>query len=173
MDVLAKKKAAPKPSKTAGKEGPLDAEARGAGDKKPGQAKGRKVVKRQPSSLDSDSDSDFGLKPSKSVAAKVRTLPPVRAKGGTRESVPGVLAQAEPLRHPSLLLGAGRVGEKGGSGTRIYPRLLVWSHQSQQPHLPRDTVLRFVLLERSLFLLRLMIHFLTMLFPPEIQAGRR
>ncbi|XP_074018722.1 DNA topoisomerase 2-alpha [Numenius arquata] len=73
LEVLAKKKAAPKPSKAAA-EGAPDAEAGGAGNKKPGQAKGRKVVKRQPSSLDSDSDSDFGLKPSKSVAAKKSKL---------------------------------------------------------------------------------------------------
>ncbi|XP_009327895.1 PREDICTED: DNA topoisomerase 2-alpha [Pygoscelis adeliae] len=69
MDVLAKKKAAPKSGKTAVKEGSLDSEAGAAGDKLD-KTKGRKVVKRQPSSLDSDSDSDFGSKPSKSVAAK-------------------------------------------------------------------------------------------------------
>ncbi|XP_009980526.1 PREDICTED: DNA topoisomerase 2-alpha, partial [Tauraco erythrolophus] len=74
MDVLAKKKAAPKSSKAAPKEGPLDPEAGAAGDKKPGQTKERKVMKRQPSSLDSDSDLDFGLKPSKSVAAKKSKL---------------------------------------------------------------------------------------------------
>lgn len=62
MDILAKKKAAPK-AKPAAKEGPL----RGEGD----NAKGRKAVKRQPSSLDSDSDSDFGSKPAKSVVSKV------------------------------------------------------------------------------------------------------
>ncbi|NXT15797.1 TOP2A topoisomerase, partial [Prunella fulvescens] len=61
VDILAKKKAAPKP-KAAAKEGPL----RGEGD----NAKGRKAVKRQPSSLDSDSDSDFGSKAAKSVASK-------------------------------------------------------------------------------------------------------
>ncbi|NXW70734.1 TOP2A topoisomerase, partial [Hirundo rustica] len=65
MDVLAKKKAAPK-AKPAAKEGPL----RGEGD----NAKGRKVLKRQPSSLDSDSDSDFGSKPAKSVASKKSKL---------------------------------------------------------------------------------------------------
>ncbi|XP_075378864.1 DNA topoisomerase 2-alpha [Mycteria americana] len=74
MDVLAKKKAAPKSSKTAVKEGPLDCEAAAAGDRKPDQTKGRKVTKRQPSSLDSDSDSDFGLKHSKSVAVKKSKL---------------------------------------------------------------------------------------------------
>ncbi|PKU31925.1 hypothetical protein llap_17771 [Limosa lapponica baueri] len=77
LEVLAKKKAAPKPSKAAAaKEGAPDAEAGGAGNKKPGQARGRKVIKRQPSSLDSNSDSDldFGLKPSKSVAAKKSKL---------------------------------------------------------------------------------------------------
>ncbi|XP_017601460.1 PREDICTED: DNA topoisomerase 2-alpha [Corvus brachyrhynchos] len=65
VDILAKKKAAPKP-KPAAKEGPL----RAAGD----NAKGRKVMKRQPSSLDSDSDSDFGSKPAKSVASKKSKL---------------------------------------------------------------------------------------------------
>lgn len=69
MDILAKKKAAPKSKKTA-VEGSLDSDARAAGDKKRGQTKGLKVSKRQPSFLDSDSDSDFGSKPSKSVAAK-------------------------------------------------------------------------------------------------------
>ncbi|XP_074782672.1 DNA topoisomerase 2-alpha isoform X1 [Athene noctua] len=76
MDLLAKKKAAPKPSK-AGKEGPLDAKAGGAaGDKKPAQTKGRKVTRKQPRAFisDSDSDSDFGSKPSKSVAAKKSKL---------------------------------------------------------------------------------------------------
>ncbi|KAM9657800.1 DNA topoisomerase 2-alpha [Morphnus guianensis] len=69
MDILAKKKAAPKSKKTA-VEGSLDSDTRAAGDKKHGQTKGLKVSKRQPSFLDSDSDSDFGSKPSKSVAAK-------------------------------------------------------------------------------------------------------
>ncbi|XP_069642460.1 DNA topoisomerase 2-alpha [Haliaeetus albicilla] len=69
MDILAKKKAAPKSKKTV-VEGSLDSDARAAGDKKHGQTKGLKVSKRQPSFLDSDSDSDFGSKPSKSVAAK-------------------------------------------------------------------------------------------------------
>uniref|UniRef100_A0A8B9MR48 DNA topoisomerase 2 n=1 Tax=Accipiter nisus TaxID=211598 RepID=A0A8B9MR48_9AVES len=71
MDILAKKKAAPKSKKTA-VEGSLDSDARAVGDKKHGQTKGLKVSKRQPSFLDSDSDSDsdFGSKPSKSVAAK-------------------------------------------------------------------------------------------------------
>ncbi|XP_075578810.1 DNA topoisomerase 2-alpha [Pelecanus crispus] len=73
MDVLAKKKAAPKSGKTAVKEGSLDSEAAAAGDKKSEQTKGWKVTKRQPSSLDSDSD-DFGSKPSKSVAAKKSKL---------------------------------------------------------------------------------------------------
>ncbi|XP_009947168.1 PREDICTED: DNA topoisomerase 2-alpha, partial [Leptosomus discolor] len=66
VDILTKTKAAPKPSKAAAKEGSLAAEAGAAGGKKPGLAKGQKVTKRQPSPLDSDSDSDFGLKPSKS-----------------------------------------------------------------------------------------------------------
>ncbi|XP_009700105.1 PREDICTED: DNA topoisomerase 2-alpha, partial [Cariama cristata] len=74
VEILAKKKAAPKASKPAAKEGSLDSETGAAGDKKPGQTKGWKVVKRQPSSLDSDSDSDFGSKPSKSVAAKKSRL---------------------------------------------------------------------------------------------------
>ncbi|XP_035756801.1 DNA topoisomerase 2-alpha [Egretta garzetta] len=74
MDILAKKKAAPKSSKTAAKEGSLDFEDAAAGDK-PEQTKARKVTKRQPKHLDSDSDSDdFGLKPSKSVAAKKSKL---------------------------------------------------------------------------------------------------
>lgn len=68
MDILAKKKAAPK-AKPAAKEGPLHAE----GD----NAKGRKVVKRQPSCLDSDSDSDFGSKPAKAVTSKVCVMPSV------------------------------------------------------------------------------------------------
>ncbi|XP_075299453.1 DNA topoisomerase 2-alpha [Opisthocomus hoazin] len=73
VDILTKKKAAPKSSKVAAaKEGSLDSEAGAGGDRKPGQAKGRKVTKRQPSSL--DSDSDFGAKPSKSVAAKKSKL---------------------------------------------------------------------------------------------------
>ncbi|XP_042643154.1 DNA topoisomerase 2-alpha [Tyto alba] len=72
MDILAKKKAAPKPSKTAAKAGSLDSEAGAVGDRKPGQTKGRKVVRKQPSS--SNSDSDFGLKPSKSFAAKKSRL---------------------------------------------------------------------------------------------------
>lgn len=72
VDILTKKKAAPKSVKTAAKEGSLDSEAGAVGDKKPAQTKGRKVIKRQPSALisDSDSESDFGSKPSKSVAAK-------------------------------------------------------------------------------------------------------
>ncbi|XP_065507105.1 DNA topoisomerase 2-alpha [Caloenas nicobarica] len=71
MDVLAKKKAAPKSGKTVVKEERSpDLDAGAAGDKKPGPAKGRKVTKRPPSFSDSDSDSDFGSKPSKSVAAK-------------------------------------------------------------------------------------------------------
>ncbi|OPJ74473.1 hypothetical protein AV530_001328 [Patagioenas fasciata monilis] len=71
MDVLTKKKAAPKSSKTAVKEErSSDLDAGAAGDKKPGPARGRKVTKRLPSISDSDSDSDFGSKPSKSVAAK-------------------------------------------------------------------------------------------------------
>lgn len=74
VDILAKKKAAPKSSKTAVKEGCPDSEAGAEGDKKPSQTKGRKVIKRQPSSLDSDSDLDFGSKPSKSVAAKKSKL---------------------------------------------------------------------------------------------------
>uniref|UniRef100_A0A8B9PM84 DNA topoisomerase 2 n=1 Tax=Apteryx owenii TaxID=8824 RepID=A0A8B9PM84_APTOW len=68
MDILAKKKAAPKSSKTTSKEGSLDSNAETVVPKKPGPTKGRKVIKRQPSY--SDSDSDFGSKPSKSVAAK-------------------------------------------------------------------------------------------------------
>uniref|UniRef100_A0A8B9CEF4 DNA topoisomerase 2 n=1 Tax=Anser brachyrhynchus TaxID=132585 RepID=A0A8B9CEF4_9AVES len=68
MDILAKKKAVPKSSKTAVKEESLDSDARAADAKKPGPTKGRKVIKRQPSS--SDLDSDFDSKPSKSVAAK-------------------------------------------------------------------------------------------------------
>ncbi|XP_069733450.1 DNA topoisomerase 2-alpha [Phaenicophaeus curvirostris] len=70
MDILAKKKAPPKASKTAAKEASLDPEAGAAGSKKPAQTKGRKVTKRQPNFSDSDSGSDFGPKPSKSVAAK-------------------------------------------------------------------------------------------------------
>ncbi|KAM8988579.1 DNA topoisomerase 2-alpha [Ara ararauna] len=72
VDILTKKKAAPKSTTAAAKEGSLDSEAGAVGDKKPVQTKGRKVVKRQPSALisDSDSESDFSSKPSKSVAAK-------------------------------------------------------------------------------------------------------
>lgn len=65
VDILAKKKAAPKP-KPAAKEGPLHTE----GD----NAKGRKVMKRQPKVMDSDSDSDFGSKPAKSLASKKSKL---------------------------------------------------------------------------------------------------
>ncbi|KAM8795340.1 DNA topoisomerase 2-alpha [Eudromia elegans] len=72
MDILAKKKAAPKSSKTTAKEESLDSKAETALPKKPGQTKGRKVTKRCPSF--SDSDSDFGLKPSKSIAAKKSKL---------------------------------------------------------------------------------------------------
>ncbi|XP_025972113.1 DNA topoisomerase 2-alpha [Dromaius novaehollandiae] len=72
MDILAKKKAVPKSSKTASKEGSLDSNAETVVPKKPGPTKGRKVTKRQPSF--SDSDSDFGSKPSKSVAAKKSKL---------------------------------------------------------------------------------------------------
>uniref|UniRef100_A0A8C6ZG45 DNA topoisomerase 2 n=1 Tax=Nothoprocta perdicaria TaxID=30464 RepID=A0A8C6ZG45_NOTPE len=68
MDILTKKKAAPKSSKTTAKEESLDPNAATVAPKKPGQTKGRKVTKRCPSF--SDSDSDFGSKPSKSVAAK-------------------------------------------------------------------------------------------------------
>lgn len=72
MDVLTKKKAAPKPSKTVVKEErSSDLDAGAAGDKKPGPARVRKVTKRLPSISDSDSDSDFGSKLSKSAAAKV------------------------------------------------------------------------------------------------------
>lgn len=92
MDILAKKKAAPKP-KPAAKEGPL----RAAGD----NAKGRKVMKRQPSSLDSDSDSDFGSKPAKSVASKVCATP---------------LAPRELQRVGSVLL----VGKAGGGRTSTW-----------------------------------------------------
>ncbi|XP_056218392.1 DNA topoisomerase 2-alpha [Falco biarmicus] len=74
MDVLGKKKAAPKSSKAAAKEGSQGSKAKGVSDKKPGQTKGQKVIKRQPNLLDSDSDSDFGLKISKSVAAKKSKL---------------------------------------------------------------------------------------------------
>ncbi|XP_009992519.1 PREDICTED: DNA topoisomerase 2-alpha [Chaetura pelagica] len=64
MDLLAKKKkTVPKSSKTAAKEG----SQKTVGDK-PGPANSRKVIKRQPSSL--DSDSDYDSKPSTSVAAK-------------------------------------------------------------------------------------------------------
>ncbi|KAK2536200.1 hypothetical protein Q9233_003409 [Columba guinea] len=71
MDVFTKKKAAPKSSKTVVKEErSSDLDAGAAGDKKPGPARVRKVTKRLPSISDSDSDSDFGSKPSKSVAAK-------------------------------------------------------------------------------------------------------
>lgn len=82
MDILTKKKAAPKSTKTAAKEGSLDSEAGAVGDKKPMLTKGRKVVKRQQSALisDSDSESDSGSKTSKSVAAKVCAPPPIRAE---------------------------------------------------------------------------------------------
>ncbi|XP_010138483.1 PREDICTED: DNA topoisomerase 2-alpha, partial [Buceros rhinoceros silvestris] len=74
MDILAKRKPAPKPGRTAVKEEPLEPGAGPAGGKKPDQTKGRKVTRRQPSSSDSDSDSDFGPKPSKSIAAKKSKL---------------------------------------------------------------------------------------------------
>ncbi|XP_009867181.1 PREDICTED: DNA topoisomerase 2-alpha, partial [Apaloderma vittatum] len=72
VDILTKPKAAPKPSKAAPKGRSLDPEAEPAGGKKSGVTKGQKIAKRLPSF--SDSDSDFGLKPSKSVAAKKSKL---------------------------------------------------------------------------------------------------
>ena len=168
MDILAKKKAAPKSSKTAVKEGSLDSEAGAAGDKKPGQTKGRKVIKRQPSSLDSDSDSDFGSKPSKSVAAKVCTLPPVRAEGVPQSAVPVILA-AKARQRQNLLCDArlcrwvwGKRGEKRGRAHVLIPDCW-FGRISPNNHFPRDTVLRFMLRERSLFMLGFVIHFLTML----------
>ncbi|XP_010186738.1 PREDICTED: DNA topoisomerase 2-alpha-like, partial [Mesitornis unicolor] len=70
-DILVKKMPASKSSKTALKEeGSLVPDVGAAGDKKPDQIKRRKAAKRQPSCLSLDSDSDFELKPSKSVAVK-------------------------------------------------------------------------------------------------------
>ncbi|XP_061873943.1 DNA topoisomerase 2-alpha isoform X2 [Colius striatus] len=68
VDILSKKKAAPKSKQTEAKEGSQGAETRTAAETKPGQARGRKATKRH--QISSDSDSDFGLKPSKSNVAK-------------------------------------------------------------------------------------------------------
>lgn len=66
VDMLTKKKAAAKPPRAALKEELPPPEAAA---KKPGAPRGRKAAKRLSSS--SDSDSDFGSKPSRSVAGKV------------------------------------------------------------------------------------------------------
>ncbi|XP_027522232.1 DNA topoisomerase 2-alpha [Corapipo altera] len=87
MDILAKKKAAPKP---AAKEGP----PRAKGD----NAKGRKATKRQPSSLDSDSDLDIGSKPSKSVASKKSKLQDDTFTTEPSASSPVAQPQARPGR---------------------------------------------------------------------------
>lgn len=129
MDILAKKKAVPKSSKTAVKEESLDSDARAADAKKPGPTKGRKVIKRQPSS--SDLDSDFDSKPSKSVAAKVCTLPQGSAKGvqesGVSYSGRKIVVEVKPpVQRPFSLLDGGRWVRKGGkSGRNTCPRLLV------------------------------------------------
>nr|O42130.2 RecName: Full=DNA topoisomerase 2-alpha; AltName: Full=DNA topoisomerase II, alpha isozyme [Gallus gallus]BAA22539.2 DNA topoisomeraseII_alpha [Gallus gallus] len=68
MDILTKKKAAPKAPRRAQREESPPSEATAAVAKKPGPPRGRKATKRLTSS--SDSDSDFGSRPSKSVAAK-------------------------------------------------------------------------------------------------------
>lgn len=68
MDILTKKKAAPKAPRAAPREESPPSEATAAVAKKPGPPRGRKATKRLTSS--SDSDSDFGSRPSKSVAAK-------------------------------------------------------------------------------------------------------
>ncbi|XP_056367706.1 DNA topoisomerase 2-alpha [Oenanthe melanoleuca] len=93
VDILAKKKAAPR-AKPAAKEGPQSAE----GD----NAKGRKVMKRQPSCLDSDSDSDFGSKPSKSVASKKSKLQDntFTADSGDKSPVPQPRARPGRLKKP-------------------------------------------------------------------------
>ncbi|XP_031456500.1 DNA topoisomerase 2-alpha [Phasianus colchicus] len=65
VDILTKKKAAPKPQRAALREELPPSEAAA---KKPGAPRGRKAAKRLSSS--SDSDSDFGSKPSKSTAVK-------------------------------------------------------------------------------------------------------
>lgn len=79
MDILTKKKAAPKAPRAAPREESPPSEATAAVAKKPGPPRGRKATKRLTSS--SDSDSDFGSRPSKSVAAKVCRLPHVCAEG--------------------------------------------------------------------------------------------
>lgn len=128
MDILAKKKAVPKSSKTAVKEEPLDSDARAADVKKPGPTKGRKLTKRQPSS--SDSDSDFGVKPSKSVAAKVCILPHVSAKGVQESGVSYsgrkiVMELKPPVQHPFSLLDGGEMGKKGKEVRQKYSSQIV------------------------------------------------
>ncbi|XP_044855661.1 DNA topoisomerase 2-alpha isoform X2 [Mauremys mutica] len=71
VDVLAKKKAAPKSSKTAtAKAGSSDSSADTAAPKKPAPAKGKKTTAKRKPASDSDSDSDFGSKPPKSFTVK-------------------------------------------------------------------------------------------------------
>ncbi|XP_065605161.1 DNA topoisomerase 2-alpha [Cyrtonyx montezumae] len=77
VDILSKKKAVLKPPRAAGRDEAPPPEAAVA--RKPGPTKGRKAAQRLQSS--SDSDSDFGPKPSKSVAVKVCTLLHVSAEG--------------------------------------------------------------------------------------------
>lgn len=170
MDILAKKKAAPKSSKTAAKEGSLDFEDAAAGDK-PEQTKARKVTKRQLKHLDSDSDSDdFGLKPSKSVAAKVCALPPVRGEGGTTGRGVGysdrrsVVEVEPPLCHP------GKGGGKGGTHVRPSER---WFGLGSPSHrLTRDAGVCFMLIALRVYAW-ICDSLLDYAFPPEIQAGRR
>uniref|UniRef100_A0A8C2SVS6 DNA topoisomerase 2 n=1 Tax=Coturnix japonica TaxID=93934 RepID=A0A8C2SVS6_COTJA len=68
MDILNKKKAAPKAPKAAAMGDSPPPKAAAVGAKKPGAPRGRKAAKKL--SASSDSDSDFGSKPAKSVAAK-------------------------------------------------------------------------------------------------------
>uniref|UniRef100_A0A8C0IRZ4 DNA topoisomerase 2 n=1 Tax=Chelonoidis abingdonii TaxID=106734 RepID=A0A8C0IRZ4_CHEAB len=71
VDVLAKKKAAPKSSKTAtAKAGSSDSSIDTAAPKKPAPAKGKKTTAKRKPASDSDSDSDLGSKPPKSFTVK-------------------------------------------------------------------------------------------------------
>uniref|UniRef100_A0A8C0GZP7 DNA topoisomerase 2 n=1 Tax=Chelonoidis abingdonii TaxID=106734 RepID=A0A8C0GZP7_CHEAB len=79
VDVLAKKKAAPKSSKTAtAKAGSSDSSIDTAAPKKPAPAKGKKTTAKRKPASDSDSDSDLGSKPPKSFTVKVRIVPCTR-----------------------------------------------------------------------------------------------
>lgn len=64
-----------------------------------------------------------------------------------------------------------RCGE-GGSGTRIDPRLLVWSHRSEQPPYPCHSGAFYANWVFPVYA-EIRDSLLDYAFPPEIQAGRR